>query len=272
MTLFPSDQLRCSLVQDNSKTNSINYVMSRADGTLLTPQEEINIGQEDWTQRYPKEKKFFSWKFLDHTPDMRAKVQLRAMQEAYNSVQKVTGLTLDYEKDVNKKTDLTTEWLENIDDFSGLSVLAHAWLYAKSSPKNGVMEFNDSPESKWYFTPLGWPVPAYLVDPINYFKGQKDKFGNLVMLASQPVVKIAIHELIHNLGFRHDLINKASMMYPTVSRSYIGGKIIKPTFYLDSITTIPRLTESYGSSGIIERTLDRWRGRRTRESTYTRYA
>jgi len=272
MTLFPSDQLRCSLVRDNFKTNSINYVMSRADGTLLTPQEEIEIGQEDWTQRYPKEKKFFSWKFLDHTPDMRAKVQLRAMQEAYNSVQKVTGLTLDYEKDVNVKTDMTTEWLENIEEFSGLSVLAHAWLYAKNSPKNGVMEFNDSKESKWYFTPLGWPVPAYLVDPINYFKGQKDKFGNLVMLASQPVVKIGIHELIHNLGFRHDLINKASMMYPSVSRSYVGGKIIKKTFYLDSITTIPRLTESYGSSNIFQRWLNRWRDRRTRESTYTRYA
>lgn len=269
MPLFSSDQLRCSLVQDISKNDSINYVLSRLDGTIL---DEIEIGQKDWENKYPKEKKFFSWKFLDHTPDMRAKVQLRAMQEAYNSVQKVTGLTFDYEKDVNKKTDMTTEWLENIEDFSGLAVLAHAYLYYPNSKKNGVMEFNDSPESKWYFTPLGWPVEAYLVDPINYFKGQKDKFGNLVMLASQPTVKIAIHELIHNLGFRHDLINRASMMYPSVSRSYSRGKIIKETFHLDKITTIPRLTESYGSSNIVDRLLDRWRSRRTRESTYRRYA
>jgi len=270
LVLFGSDQLRCSLVQDHSKQDSINYVMSRADGTILDLQEEIDIGQPDWTQRYPKEKKFFNWKFLDHTPDMTAKVQLRAMQEAFNTVQKVTALTLDYEKDVNKKTDMTTEWLENINDFSGLSVLAHAWLYAKNSPKNGVMEFNDSPESKWYFTALGWPIEAYLVDPIHFTPGQKDSLGRLIMRASQPTVKITIHELCHILGLRHDLINKASMMYPTVSRSYIGGKIIKPTFYLDKITTIPRLTESYGSSNIIPQHLYRWRGRRTRKSTYTR--
>lgn len=100
MTRFPSDQLRCSLVQDHSKRNSINYVLSRADGTIP---EDIEIGQDDWTHRYPKEKKFFNWKFLDHTPDMKAKVQLRAIQEAFNSVQKITELTFDYEKDVNKK-------------------------------------------------------------------------------------------------------------------------------------------------------------------------
>lgn len=268
MTGFGSDQLRCSLVQDHSKNDSINYVLSRLDGTIP---EEIEIGQKDWKYRYPKEKKFFSWKFVDHTPDMKGIVQLRAMQEAYNSVQKVTGLTLDYEKDVKKKTDMTTEWLENIEEFSGLSVLAHAYLFAPGSKKNGVMEFNDSPESKWYFTALGWSVPAYLVDPINFFKGQIDSLGKLLIRASQSVVKIGIHELCHNLGLSHDLINKISMMYPTVSRSYKGGKIIKETFYLDNITTIPRLTESYGSSHIIPQHLYRWRGRRTRESTYRRY-
>jgi len=266
---FASDQLKCSLVQNHERQDSINYVMSRVDGT---PVEEIEIGQQDWEHRYPKEKKFFNWKFLDHTPDMKAKVQLRAIQEAFNSVQKVTALTLDYEKDVNKKTDLTVEWVEEIETFDNkLSVLAHAYLYYPNSKKNGVMEFNDAPESKWYFTALGWPVPAYLVDPKNFYKGQRDAFNRLIMRASQPTVKIGIHELCHNLGLRHDLINKASMMYPSVSRSYIGDKIIKPTFYLDNITTIPRLTESYGSSHILQRWLDRWRGRRTRASTYTRY-
>ena len=56
MPIFGSDQLRCSLVQNNSKPNLINYVMSRADGTIL---DEIEIGQEDWPHSYPKDKKFF---------------------------------------------------------------------------------------------------------------------------------------------------------------------------------------------------------------------
>ncbi len=269
MTGFGSDQLRCSLVQDHSKHESISYVLSRLDGTIP---EEIEIGQEDWKYRYPKEKKFFSWKFVDHTPDMKGIVQLRAMQEAFNSVQKITSLTIDFEKNNRKKTDITVEWVEKIETFDNkLSVLAHAYLFAPGSKKNGVMEFNDSPQSKWHFTALGWPVPAYFVDAINYVKGQKDKFGNLVMLASQSVVKIGMHELGHIFGLSHDLINKLSMMYPSVSQSYIGGKIIKPTFYWDSVTSIPRFTESYGSSHIIPQHLYRWRGRRTRESTYTRY-
>ncbi len=64
MPVFGSDQVRCSLVQDTSKNNSINYVLSRVDGTILS---EVDIGQQDWKYRYPKEKKFFNWKFLDHT-------------------------------------------------------------------------------------------------------------------------------------------------------------------------------------------------------------
>lgn len=268
MPCFGSDQLRCSLVQDHAKNDSISYVLSRADGTIP---EEVEIGQEDWPYRYPKEQKFFDWKFIDHTSDMRNKVQLRAAQEAFNSVQKITKLKIDFEKDSTKKTDFTIEWLEDIDQFSGKSVLAHAWLVYPNSKKNGVIEFNDSPESKWYFTPLGWQVPAYLVDHINFKPGQKDSSGNLITRSSQSSVKITMHELGHVLGLRHDLINRFSMMYPSVSRSYIGDKIIKKSFYWDGITSTPRLTESYGSSNIITRTLDRWRGRRTRESTYRRH-
>lgn len=269
MPVFSSDQLRCSLVQDHSKNDSINYVLSRADGTIP---EEVEIGQDDWPYRYPKEQKFFNWKFIDHTSDMRNIVQLRAAQEAFNSIQKLTKLKIDYEKDYSKKTDFTIEWLEDIESFgNNLSVLAHAWLIYPNSTKNGVIEFNDSLESKWYFTPLGWAVPAYFVDSVNYTPGQKDSNGNLITLSSQSTVKITMHELGHVFGLRHDLINRYSMMYPSVSRSYIGNKIQKKTFYWDDITSIPRLTESYGKSNIFQRWLERWRGRRTRESTYRRY-
>jgi len=271
MSNFSSDQVRCSLVQDHSKNNSINYILTRADGTIVN---EINIGQEEWKYRYPPEKKLFSWKFIDHTPDMRIKVQLRAFQEAFNSIEKVTKLKIDFQKDYTKQTDITVEWLESIESFDNkLSVLAHAWLYSPNSRKNGVMEFNDSPESKWFFTPLGWPVPAYRVDNVNYHKGQTDpRTGKLVMLASQPTVKIVMHEFGHVLGLRHDLIHKDSMMFPSVSRTYKNNKVIKKIFYWDSVSSIPRLTQDYGTAGILARIMDRWRSRRVRESTYKRYA
>lgn len=204
---------------------------------------------------------------------MRIKVQVAAFQAAFNSVQKLTDLTIDFEKDSTKKTDVTIEWLEDIASFDDkLSVLAHAWLVFPNSNKNGVIEFNDSPESKWYFTPLGWSVPAYLVDSVNFTPGQTNPDGSLVTRASQPTVKITMHEFGHVLGLRHDLINRISMMYPSVGRTYSQGKVIKEAFYWDSISSIPRLTHSYGNSNIFERWLDRWRGRRTRESTYRRYA
>ena len=269
MPVFGSDQLRCSLVQDHPNHDSINYVLSRLDGTIP---DEIDIGQEDWPHRYPKGKKFFNWKFLDHTPDMRMKVQLRAFQEAFNSVEHVTSLKIDFEKDSTKDTDITIEWLEDISSFNDkLSVLAHAYLVYPNSSKNGIIEFNDSPESKWYFTPLGWPVEAYLVDGVNFIPGQKDAAGNLVMRASQSTVKITMHEFGHILGLRHDVINRASMMYPSVSRSYRAGKIIKESFQWDTITSTARLAESYGSPSILNRIRDRFSKRRTRESTYRRY-
>lgn len=271
MPHFGSDQIRCSLVQNHKKNDFIGYILSRLDGTVV---EEIDIGQEDWPHHWPKSKKLFTWKFLDHTPDMRFKVQRAAFQNAFNSVQKLTKLKIDFEKNPNIKTDITVEWLEDLESFGNkMSVLAHAYLYYPNSKKNGVMEFNDSPQSNWYFTPLGWPVEAYLVDDVHYTKGQKDpRTGELVMLASQPTVEIAMHELGHMLFGRHDVIHQDSMMYPYVKQGYIGGKLNKEAFYWDNITSIPRMVQEFGSSNILTHTLARWRGRRIRESTYRRYA
>jgi len=267
MPVFGSDQLRCSLVYNKKK--EMKYVLATSDGEVVN---EIDIGQVPWPYRWPKEKKEFSWKFIDHTPDMRFKVQKVAFQEAFNSFQKLTKLTMDFEKDSTKETDITVEWLEDIASFDdSLGVLAHAYLYYPNSSKNGVMEFNDSVESKWYFTPLGWPVEAYLVDPINFSPGDTNPDGSLIMLASQPTVQIAMHELGHILFGHHDLLNPESLMYPYVKEGYINGKIDKSAFYWDDITSIPRMRELFGSSGIFSHHLERWRGRRVRESTYTRH-
>ncbi len=269
MTGFGSDQLRCSLVQDHTKNNSINYTLSRLDGTIL---DEIDIGQKAWPHQWPKTKKYFSWKFLDHTPDMRFMVQKTAFQTAFNSVEKLTKLKIDFQKDSTKKTDITIQWREDIETFDNkLSVLAHAYLYYPNSTKNGVMEFNDSPQSKWYFTPLGWPVEAHLVNPTQHTKGEKDSTGNLLLLNSQPTVQIAMHELGHILFGRHDLLHSDSLMAPFVKPGYIKGKINKKAFYWDSITSIPRMHDAFGSSNILTRILARWRARRIREETYRRF-
>jgi len=266
---FSSDQLRCSLLQ-NFEDNSINYALTRLDGTIV---EEIDIGQEPWPHSWPQDKKDFTWKFIDHTPDMKYKVQRVAFQNAFNSVEKLTELTMTFVKGADIKTDITVEWKEDIETFDNKrGVLAHAYLYFPNSKKNGVMEFNDSPDSRWYFTPLGWPVEASLVDPVNYTKGQKDpRTGELLMLKSQPTVEIAMHELGHILFGRHDLINKESMMYPYVKPGYVNGELNKGAFYWDDITSIPRMVEKFGSSNIVSHHIARWRGRRVNERTYRRH-
>ena len=270
MTGFGSDQIRCSLLQDHAKKDSINYSLSRLDGTIL---DEIDIGHEDWPHYWPKEKKYFSWKFLDHTPDMRLDVQKMAFQTAFNSVEKLTKLKIDFEKNDKIKTDITVEWLEDISSFDDkLSVLAHAYLYYPNSKKNGVMEFNDSIQSKWYFTPLGWPVPAYLVDPIHFTAGQIDPYtGKLMTRASQPTIQIAMHELGHILIGRHDVLHPDSLMAPFVKPGYIEGEINQKAFYWDDTTSVPRLQKVFGSSDIFTRTLARWRSRRIKEKTYRRH-
>lgn len=267
MPVFGSDQLVCSLVRNQK--DEINYILSTSDGEAIN---EIDIGQEPWAYRWSEEKKQFSWKFIDHTPDMRFNVQRIAFQEAFNSVQKLTKLEIDFEKDSTKETDITVEWLEDISSFDdSLGVLAHAYLYFPNSTKNGVMEFNDSIESKWYFTPLGWNVEAYLVDPINFSPGDTNPDGSLIMRASQPTVQIAMHELGHILFGHHDLLNPESLMYPYVKEGYINGKINKSAFYWDDITSIPRMRELFGSSDISDGHLERWRDRRVKESTYRRH-
>lgn len=264
---FGSDQLRCSFVQKKDKT--FDYVLSHLDGTIV---DEIDIGQEDWPYNWPEGKKLFSWKFVDHTPDMRAKEQIRAAQTAYNSVEKVCGAVIDYHPEM-QKTDLTIEWVENIDVFGGtLGVLAHAYLYFPNSSFNGVIEFNDSEASKWYFTPLGWPVAAYKVDPVNFFPGQRDSNGDLIMRGSQPMVEITMHEVGHSLVGRHDTIHPESMMFPFVKPGYVNGKLREQSFWWDDITSIPRLQEQFGlpARGFRMHWLNRWRYRRTLRHIYER--
>lgn len=268
MPVFGSDQIRCSLVQQTNIVEEPHYVLSYLDGETV---EEIDIGQDDWPHHWPTTKKEFDWRFIDYTPDMRAKEQKTVFHEAFNSIQKLTKIKIDYQKNNSVKTDFTVEWLEDIAVFDNkLSVLAHAYFYHPNGTKNGVIEFNDSPQSKWYFTPLGWPVEAYLVDPVNFSPGQKDLNGQLIMRASQPTLQIGMHEIGHTIIGKHDLIHKDSMMYPYVKKGYVGNTLQKDVFYWDNVSSIPRLHGAFGSSNILTSALNRWRYRRTLESLYKR--
>ena len=269
MVLFGSDQILCSLVQENNPGKTINYVMQTLDGEEV---KEIDIGQAVWPHHWPRTKRNFSWKFKDHTPDMSGKAQLTTFQEAFNSFQKLTKLKLDFQKDTGIKTDLNVEWVENIQTFGDkLGVLAHAYLYYPNSKFNGIIEFNDSPESNWFFTPLGWPVEAHLVDSVNFVPGQVDRNNNLIMRASQPTLQIAMHEIFHSLLGRHDLANPTeSLMGPYVKPGYVGGKLQKQNFYWDTVSSIPRMVNRFDSSGIFNHHLVRWRTRRTLRKLYER--
>lgn len=247
---------------------SINYVMSTLDNEVV---DEIDIGQEDWQHHWPKDKKYFSWKFIDHTPDMSAKQQLIMAQTAYNSFEQICDLKLDYRPELNI-VDSTVEWLESLDPFGGKSnVLAHAFLYYPGSTHNGIIEFNDSELSRHMFTPLGWPLEAYLVDS-RYKKGEIDSFtGELKMLSTQPVLQILMHELGHTLLGRHDIINRDSLMYPYVHPGYKNGILQPEVFYWDNITSIPRAQKLFGKpSKWSWNRLNRWRHRRTIRSIYER--
>lgn len=269
--MHSSDQIKCCLVQAIDKIEDPKFILTHKDGIELSREEVIDIGQEEWKYKYPEEKTHFTWKFLDHTPDMRIQNQIKAFQTAFNSIEKVTTKKIDFERDQSKETDITVEWMESLHVFDDrLSVLAQAYFFMPNGGKNGVIQFNDSPESKWYFTALGWPVPAYLVDSDHFVPGQRDENGNLIMRASQPVVHISMHELGHTFGLRHDLIHQASLMYPSAKRGYVFGEINRDAFVWQS-PDINRWSFYYGDPGTTNTELFRWRDYRTTRSIYERF-
>jgi len=269
--MHSSDQIKCSLVQEVAKTiKPCKFLLTHKDG-LQVSAEEIDIGQTEWPYKIPKDKWNLTWKFIDHTPDMSIKRQIVGFQTAFNSIEKVSKLKIDYQKDLLQKTDVTVEWLEDIESFNNkLSVLAHAYFWSPNGSKNGVMEFNDSPNSKSYFTPLGWPVPAYLVDNVNFKPGDKNSNGTLIMRASQPTTEITMHEFGHVAGLQHDLIHQNALMYPYVHNGYIGDEVNKQAFEWQ-LADVERWHFHYEDPGISQSELFRWRDYRTLRTLYERY-
>ena len=269
MPVFSSDQIKCCLVLEDAKYQKTGYRYSFSDGEPVPEKQNIDIGQKEWPYSYPG--KVWPWKFLDNTPDMRGTVQRRALQVAFNSVEKLTNLKVVYEKDVNKKTQGTVEWKEDIETFDGrLSVIAHAYLWQTNSSKNGVMEFNDSPESKYYFTPLGHPVEAYLVDSEHYKPGERWPDGRFKLLASISATHVGMHEFGHILGLPHDLLHQESIMAPYAKRGHFGLNRVNKNAFEWQANDVARLESRYGKSGIPTRWLRRWQARRVMRQIYER--
>jgi len=239
--------IKCLLLSEPEKTGLSNkFVLEYLDGSPV-PVEEIDIGQAPYPYRYPALKKEFSWKFVNHTDDIAVDQLIRGAQASMNSIQIITGLDIDYERNPNKKTDITKEFFNTQNDldsvFGGRSgVLAQAYLYAPNSSFNGVQQYNDFSH---LFTILGWPV----------------RMLNGNARRSQPFMEIDMHETGHTFGLRHDLIEKASMMFPYVAPGYrfegTEWKVVKDSFAWIKKDR-DRWHQGYGSGGVSERHRIRW--------------
>lgn len=178
---------------------------------------EVDIGQDEWPYKYPKGSTL-TWKLLSLTDDIgKANIQQYTFSSAFRSMGLLCKLKFRFERDFHKDTDITIEFTSDLSVFDNRpGVLAQAYLYAPNSSKNGIVQFNDN----HFFTPDGRNLPAYLIDPVHYKKGQKNANGTLKMLGTMPMQSIAMHELRHTLGGRHDLNSEDSLQYPYVKQGY----------------------------------------------------
>jgi len=243
---MPNEVVKCLLLDEPDKTGiHYKFVLEYQDGTVL-PQEEIDIGGAKWKYKYPSTKKKFTWKLLNHSTDFKnARTLVRSLQLSMNSIQLITGLDIDYEqRDV--KTDITKEFFNTLDVFGGRqNILAQAWLYSPNSSKNGVQQYNDKSH---IFTPYGWPV-------------KKD--GKVY--ATQPLTEIDMHETMHTFGYRHDLVDNNSLVWPYVKAGYRhdgDNWVLQRSSFVWHERDVHRWHDGYGSSRIPDRWLQRWQNYR----------
>ena len=274
--------VKCQLLDPSSvKEGEEHFKFVHADNSAVSKnelaKESIDIGQIPWGYKYPASKKSFMWKLENYTPDISSRYwQRRCFNSMFHTIQLIIPRKFKSVRQNTDKADFRIRMIDDIQVFDGLeSVLAHAVLYhPHNAPEdNGLMEWNDSPESRHYFTPFGDPLPAYLVDGKNYHEGEQSPDGNLKTLATQPMLSIGMHELKHNMGYRHNCLDKNSLMYPYVRKGYESvydyntKKItytVNPAAFIWTDSDIQRWHEGYGKRNIARRWLDYFRARRLR--------
>lgn len=251
------NQIRCALLDPESlKKGEPHFEFQSEDGDKLSANEIVDIGQTPWGHKYPTSKKNFIWKLENYTPDVAIEYwQRRCFSAMFRTISFIIPRKYKSVRQNTDKADFNISFKDDIEVFDGkLSVLAHAYLYHPNGSKNGIMEFNDSPESKHYFTPFGDALEAYIIDPINYDPGEKWSNGNLKTLRTQPLLEIGMHELKHNHGYRHNLNEESSLMYPYVKKGWkqvrdergILRDVVDPAAFTWTESDIKRWEEGYG--------------------------
>jgi hypothetical protein len=234
-------------------------------------ENEIDIGQEAWQQKIPQSPLPYKWKLENYTPDiLDIYWQRRCFATMFRSIGWVIPLKYASVRSNSEDAFFNIRFTDDLDVFGGREgVLAHAYLYHKSNPAkfNGLMEWNDN----HFFTPFGDTLPAYLIDPDHFTQGETWSNGNVKTLATQPLLEIGMHELKHNHGYRHNLLEKTSLLYPFVKRGVqtiingleIENKIIPSSFQWTS-SDLKRWEDGYGRRQLGLGWLNRFRARRVR--------
>lgn len=239
--------IKCMLLNREHPGQSPEFHLEYMDGESA---DEVDIGQEEWPYKYPGDKNRFTWKALNYTEDIEKEIEIiRGFQLAMNAIQLITELDIDFEPDITKDVDITKEFFNSKDDLDGVfdgrtGVLAQAYLFAEGSPFNGIQQYNDYSHD---FTLLGWPI----------------RVGNIVK-ATIPLVEVDMHEDLHTLGLRHDLVEEDALMWPYVKQGYKPNPVtgrweINKAAFRYHARDITRVQYDYGASGIPEHKLNRWR-------------
>lgn len=249
----------------------IHITLEHQDGSLLSTNEDVEIGRDPWPHKIPLNLSPLTWKLENYTPDIPSMYWTkRAFATMFRTIGLVIPMKYQAVRNNSFPAFFNIRFTDDIDVFGGREgVLAHAYLYHPYNPPqwNGLMEWNDN----HFFTPFGEALPAWIIDPDHFTEGEKLPNGNLKTLASQPLVEIGMHELKHNHGYYHNTLESSSLMYPFVKRGVqttvngdtIINRIIKSSFQWSN-SDLQRWEDGYGRRQLGLGRLNRMRARRVK--------
>jgi len=229
--------LKCQLLYSKEGLLQERYRMVNEKGKEEAETPGTDIGQEPWPYKIPEIMEELPWTLINHTPDIVSEyIQQRVFAVAFRSIGLLIKKRYRYVDNIDDaffKIEFTHD--RSVFGSNASNVLAQAYLYHPNSSFNGVIQFNDN----YYFTPLGKPTSAHLVDPTNY-----PDINTIVKLQTQPTLEIGMHEIKHSHGYRHDLLRQDSLLYPFVKPGYLNGEV-NPEAFMWIDTDVDRWQEGY---------------------------
>jgi len=197
--------VRCCFTKDDSSYYGKNFFQESVSGNKI----KIDTGMTKWPHKYPNGKVYY--KIISNTKDIAdKKIQRKAVAAGVTAIGlRVNNIKLRRQWDNKKPADIEIHFTHDDQMFIDRpNVLAYAYLVPKKPEDNPLSKrivFND----RHFWTAYGGKVTADKVDPVHYKKGTK------VKIKAEPLLHVFMHEFIHKLGFRHDIKNKDSIMWPT---------------------------------------------------------